>query len=122
MAGIRKHIPESKVYRRKVTLEDFNNACKIINKESYQQPTLLMGLTSMILFRFMEELYSHGINLKYHIVNFKRCKTIYLSLNEKHGLYKLIIHPNKQFKYSLYKGTFKIGDYNNVTSLYDKIK
>lgn len=122
MTGIRDWIPEAHTYRSELTKEDIVKCMESLKDWSYpKQPILLMGLTTSLLWNFSAELFDAGIYLKYYIATFKKNKTIYISLLEKHGPYKLIIHPSKKFKYELFKGTVKIGDYNNVLSLVEKI-
>jgi hypothetical protein len=123
MTGIRDWIPEAREYRPLLTQEQLDDFCKALDKVSkpYNPYTLLMGLDTMLSWRFAEELLISNIYLKYYISSFKRSKIVYYSLLEKHGPYKLIITTDR-FKYKLYKGTVKIGDYDNVISLVDRLK
>jgi len=106
-------------YRRgELTKADLKSAIQTLYyNRPLSRPTIMLGLISYILFEFASNMTIYP-GLKYWVDVPKRVKKrfIYISLFQKHSLYKLKIHidSHPEFKYELFYGTTSLGLGNSI--------
>ncbi len=101
-------------------LEKAINNLKQRTDEPRQMPSLIMGYDASVRHDFTLERIRKPASFRfyYEFVKVKRGRTKhYISLFEKHGLYKVLVRPTMTHRYRVFKGTEYLFDTDDFPSL-----
>jgi hypothetical protein len=119
--GLLEHIREKELQPiQPLTIEYLNKVANELNKTYYQEPVFYIGIKYADYLDLTQDAITHTIKLWIEDIGEKRFgkypyRTLYLSLFEKSGLYKVIYRPYmRQYRYVVYKGTQYLFDTNTL--------